>query len=209
MMRFKLLILCAVLVLPATISTAAEVPVVLTRSINPADVGAGPFDLVVVGGTPGGIACAVRAAREGLEVLLVNRHRHLGGIVTSGLGVWDTQFEGHRSPLYDEVRAALFEYYKKTYGADSQQYRDALPGKSGYTNGRFEPKVAEHVLNQLVNRETKLTVLLDSEPAKVERQGALLRAVVLQTASGAVRVQAAAFVDATYEGDLAALAKAP
>lgn len=209
MMRFKLLILCAVLVLPATISTAAEVPVRLTRSINPADVGAGPFDLVVVGGTPGGIACAVRAAREGLEVLLVNRHRHLGGIVTSGLGVWDTQFEGHRSPLYDEVRAALFEYYKKTYGADSQQYRDALPGKSGYTNGRFEPKVAEHVLNQLVNRETKLTVLLDSEPAKVERQGALLRAVVLQTASGAVRVQAAAFVDATYEGDLAALAKAP
>ena len=44
-----------------------------------------PYDLVVVGGTPGGVACAVRAAREGLDVLLVNHHKHLGGMLTSGL----------------------------------------------------------------------------------------------------------------------------
>ena len=35
------------------------------------------FDLVVVGATPGGIACAVRAAREGLSVLLTNWNAHL------------------------------------------------------------------------------------------------------------------------------------
>jgi len=55
------------------------------------------YDLVVVGGTPGGIACAVRAAREGLSVLLVNRHEHLGGVLSTGLGVWETQWEGRRS----------------------------------------------------------------------------------------------------------------
>ena len=40
----------------------------VVRAQDVADGGA--FDLVVVGGTPGGIACAVRAAREGLAVLL-------------------------------------------------------------------------------------------------------------------------------------------
>src|SRR4051812_29865775 len=70
------------------------------------------YDLVVVGGTPGGFACAVRAAREGLKVALVNRHSHLGGILSSGLGVWDTQWEGRRAPNYDEVRASLFEHYR-------------------------------------------------------------------------------------------------
>lgn len=50
------------------------------------------FDLVVVEATPGGIATAVRAAREGLQVLLVNRTQHLGGILANGLGVWDTQY---------------------------------------------------------------------------------------------------------------------
>ena len=37
------------------------------------------FDLVVVGGTPAGIAMAVRAAREGASVLLANHTQHLGG----------------------------------------------------------------------------------------------------------------------------------
>jgi heterodisulfide reductase subunit A-like polyferredoxin len=39
--------------------------------------------LAVIGGTPCGIACAVRAAREGLSVVLVNRHDHLGGMLSS------------------------------------------------------------------------------------------------------------------------------
>jgi hypothetical protein len=191
-------------------AASARVPAELTRVIAPADAASKRYDLLVVGGTPGGIACAVRGAREGLSVLLVNRHRHLGGILTSGLGVWDTQFEGGRSPIYDEVRATLFEYYRTTYGPESKQYADALPGKIGYTNGRFEPKVAEHVLNQLVNREAKLDVLLEAGPAEVQRQGALLKSVDLRTSDGSsVRVAASVFVDATYEGDLAALAKVP
>ena len=47
-------------------------------------------DLCVYEATPGGIAMAVRAAREGLSVVLVNHNDHLGGILSNGLGVWDT-----------------------------------------------------------------------------------------------------------------------
>ncbi|MGC3970923.1 MAG: FAD-dependent oxidoreductase [Pirellulales bacterium] len=190
-------------------ATAADVPIAVERVVELRDASAKRYDLVVVGGTPGGVACAVRTAREGLAVLLVNRHRHLGGILTSGLGVWDTQFEGRRSPIYDEVRKALFDYYRDAYGPKSQQYQDALPGKTGYTNGRFEPKVAEHVINQLVNREERLDVLLDAQPTAVSRDGTLVRSVTLTSGEQSEAFAAAAFVDATYEGDLAALAKVP
>ena len=114
-------------------------------------------DLAVIGGTPCGIACAVRAAREGLSVVLVNRHEHLGGMLSSGLGVWDTQYEGRRSPIYDELRVGLMDYYRTKYGDESPQYRDARPGKSGYTNGRFEPHVAEKLITRMVAASTSPT----------------------------------------------------
>ncbi|OAI55516.1 hypothetical protein AYO49_01150 [Verrucomicrobiaceae bacterium SCGC AG-212-N21] len=168
-------------------------------------------DLCIYGGTPGGIACAVRAAREGVNVLLINRHDHLGGLLTSGLGVWDSQFEGKRSPIYDEVRAAIMEHYRATYGADSPQYRDALPAPSGYSNGRFEAKVAEKVIDTLVAREKKITVLRGYEPVAVKRDGALIENMTLRPTKGGenLMVRAQIFADCTYEGDVAALAKVP
>ncbi|MFM9196935.1 MAG: FAD-dependent oxidoreductase, partial [Planctomycetia bacterium] len=173
-------------------------------------------DLVVIGGTPGGIACAVRAAREGLSVILVNWHDHLGGIMSSGLGVWDTQYEGRRSPIYDEMRQAFFDFYRRTYGEDSPQYRDALPGKTGHTNGRFEPHVAERHFTDLVEREEKIIVLRGCVPVGVEREGATLKAVTLRPLGegglihgGDIVLRGKVFADATYEGDLASLAKVP
>src|SRR5215207_5073627 len=117
------------------------------------------YDLCVYEATLGGIAMAVRAAREGLSVLLVNHNAHLGGILSSGLGVWDTLWDGKRAPIYDEARQAIFDHYRTTYGEDSPQYRDALPGKSGHANGKFEPRVAEGVLTRLVTQEKNITVL--------------------------------------------------
>jgi alkyl hydroperoxide reductase subunit AhpF len=47
------------------------------------------FDLVVYGGTAGGVITAVAAAREGLHVALVEPGKHLGGMVSGGLGWTD------------------------------------------------------------------------------------------------------------------------
>jgi hypothetical protein len=166
-------------------------------------------DVCIYQATPGGIAMAVRAAREGLTVLLVNHNEHLGGILSSGLGVWDTLYEGKRSPIYDEVRQAILNHYRRTYGENSPQYRDALPGKSGHTNGKFEPRVAEKILTDLVTRERNITVLKGFIPVGVEREGALLRSVTLRPFQGGEprRVMAKVFADGSYEGDLLPLAK--
>lgn len=167
--------------------------------------------VAVIGGTPAGVACAVRAAREGAAVLLVNRHEHLGGMLSSGLGVWDTAYEGRRSPIYDELRSGLMEYYRATYGEQSPEYRDARPGPSGYTNGRFEPHVAEKFITEMVAREKNIRVLTGFVPVKIERDGATLKSLALRSTGGAgdITVTAKIFVDALYEGDLLALARAP
>ena len=169
------------------------------------------YDLLVVGGTPGGIACAVRAAREGLSVALVNRHAHLGGILSSGLAVWDTLWEGNRSPIYDEIRHGIVDHYRKTFGPDSQPYLDSLPRTKGHLIGCFEARVAEKVMTDLVAREKNVTVLLNYVPAAVDRQGRLLNSVRLESTANlpGLEISASTFADCTYEGDLAALAGVP
>lgn len=169
-------------------------------------------DLCIYGGTPGGIAMAVRAAREGLNVVLVNHNGHLGGILSNGLGVWDTLWEGKRAPIYDEARQAVLDHYRTTYGDKSQQYRDALPGRSGHTNGKFEPKVAEKIFTELVAKEPRIRVITHRVLSEVKREGALIQSASFMSLLGDVEdieVQAKVFADCSYEGDLAALAKVP
>jgi hypothetical protein len=45
-------------------------------------------DVLVVGGGPSGTAAAIAAARTGAEVILLERHNHLGGLSTGGLVIW-------------------------------------------------------------------------------------------------------------------------
>ena len=47
------------------------------------------FDVVVYGGTAGGVITAVTAAREGLRTALLEPGNHLGGMVSGGLGWTD------------------------------------------------------------------------------------------------------------------------
>lgn len=43
------------------------------------------YDVVVYGGTPGGITAAISASREGASVILLEQTNHVGGLSTSGL----------------------------------------------------------------------------------------------------------------------------
>lgn len=168
-------------------------------------------DLVVYGSCAGGIACAVRAAREGLSVLLVVHTPHLGGMLTSGLCVWDTVHEGRRAPIYDELRAAMIEHYRATYGEGSPQHLAAVPGKHGHSNGNFEPRVAQQLVEALVARERRITVRRRCIPVATRREGRALAEVTFGgiDGGGEFTVTAAVFADCSYEGDLMALAGVP
>ena len=169
------------------------------------------YDLIVIGAPPGGVACAVRAAREGLKVLLTTHTPILGGMIANGLSVWDTIHEGKRSPVYDELRQSIFDYYREKYGEDSEDYRNALPGERGHTNGRYEAHVAEKKVEELVRRESRITVERNVYPEAVEiADGRIVGLTLKSRADGATsKVSGDYYADCTYEGDLAAVAGVP
>ncbi len=168
------------------------------------------YDLAVLEATPGGIACAVRAAREGLHVLLVNRAAHLGGMISGGIGVLDAMYGGKRATFLDEFQQRVLEFYRAKYGEDSLQYQAARPGPRLAPDSRlsFEPSVGEAVLNAMVSGEKNITVLKGYYPAVVDRSGRIIRSVTLASEAmpGTVTVSAKVFVDASYTADLAAVA---
>lgn len=181
------------------------------RSSTAAAVNGKAYDLVVIGGTPGGIACAVRAAREGLSVLLVQHNRHIGGMLINGLMQWDAVYGGPRSPLFNTYAGMIEDYYRRTYGENSAQYSQARYTQTHYPMSRFECGVAEYLFNQLVSAEKNITILLSHYPQAVEREGAVLKTLALREygTTHDITVTASTYVDATYEGDLAALAQVP
>ena len=165
------------------------------------------YDLVVYGSTPGGIACAVRAAREGLTVLLVTHTTYLGGMFSSGLSVMDTLYAGSRSPIYDELRRGIHDYYRITYGPDSPQFAASRPG---HPKTYYEAHVVEHLIEEMVAREPGITVVRGFTPERTQRTGATIEDVTFGEMRGDRRFTARAriFADCSYEADLAVIAGA-
>ena len=170
----------------------------------------GNYDLVIVGGTPGGIMTAIAAAREGKTSVLLERTNYYGGLPANGLGATDIFTRGATTGLFKEFVDRVQTHYINKYGQDSQQVRDC---NSGYY---FEASVASLVFTQMLNEHRdKITVLkmrqFDSEPRNVDMKNDAIVAIrilnretkQIETYTGKV------FVDATYEGDLGAAAKAP
>jgi FAD dependent oxidoreductase len=166
-------------------------------------------DVVVVGGTPGGIMAAIAAAREGRKVVLLERTRHVGGLPANGLGATDIATRGATGGLFLEFVSRIRAHYVREYGEGSPQVRDA---SDGY---HFEPSVAERVFEGLLAEAPGIEVLrmrqFDAEPANVRlRDGRLVAVLVTDRESGQrEEYRARVFIDATYEGDLAAAAGAP
>jgi len=162
------------------------------------------YDVVVVGGTPGGIAAALAAGRPGRRVLLVEYHGHLGGMSASGLGKSDVEKRHLIGGLFDEFTARVKAHYRHRFGEGSQDYRLC---QEGYY---FEPSVAEKVYREMVDDCVSVRVRVQHrlESAEVEEQ-ALKRVVIVDRQTGrSHRVAAEVFIDATYEGDLLAAAGA-
>src|SRR5262249_27426880 len=76
-------------------------------------------DVVVYGGTASGIVAAIAVAREDKTVLLLEPGKHLGGMVTGGLGATDVgnrgAIGGHALEFFQRVRL----HYAGKYGEKS------------------------------------------------------------------------------------------
>ena len=85
-------------------------------------------DVIVYGGTAGGVMAAVAAAREKASVILLEPGKHLGGMVSGGLGWGDV----NRPEIVGGYAREYFERVGKEYGKKEMVWH-------------IEPHVAEKV----------------------------------------------------------------
>ena len=175
------------------------------NSIGAAGAARQDADLLVYGATPGGVACAVRAAREGLQVLLVSPVKHLGGMFANGLGIMDTLYNGSRAPVYDEFRKSIYDFYRRKYGTASAQYENAGPGIS---KTKYEAHVAEQLINELLVAEPNIRILKDYYPVKVSTKSNAIESVRFASRTNGIErtLTASIVADCSYEGDLMVIA---
>jgi hypothetical protein len=162
------------------------------------------FDVVVYGAVPGGIGSAIAAARMGRSVALIEPQQHTGGMTASGLSRSDVETRSAIGGLYREFTAAVYRHYVDKYGADSENVKLS---ENGYA---CEPHVGEKVLTAMIAAEPRIRLFLGYRLEEITRTGRRLVAMrVRQLSSDRLEdFRGRIFIDASYEGDLAAAAGA-
>ena len=153
-------------------------------------------DLCVVGGSCTGVFAAVRAARLGLSVVLVEKHNILGGTAVSGLvNIWHSLNDIHER---EQVIAGLtYETLKRLAG------RGVLVTSPEPTLAyNFNPFELAMVLDEYV-KENKIKVRLHTGYAALVQERGEIKAVIIEDADGRGAIKAKFFIDATGDGRLA------
>ncbi|HET8547239.1 MAG TPA: FAD-dependent oxidoreductase, partial [Bryobacteraceae bacterium] len=151
------------------------------------------YDLVVYGGTAGGVMTAVAGARHGLKTVLLEPGRHVGGMATGGLSRTDT---GTREVIGG---LALEFYYRAGNEYEIRRFKNPVAWF-------YEPKVGERVMRSMLS-DAGVTVLFNhrlTEKNGVARDGKRITEVVIENGD---RFRGKVFADCSYEGDLMAQAR--
>lgn len=179
------------------------------RAADPAQ-----FDVVVYGGTSGGIASAVQAARMGKTAVLIEPTQFLGGLTTGGLGATDIGNKRAIGGIAREFYGRVWQHYQKPESWKHQKRDEYVNRRSGpndpneKTMWTFEPHVATRIYDDMLREVAdKVTVVrgerLDLRSGVVKQGEKIVRIVMESGRAFAGKM----FIDATYEGDLMAKAK--
>jgi hypothetical protein len=146
-------------------------------------------DICIYGGNAAGVIAAYTAAKMNMKVILIEPGKHPGGLTSGGLGYTDI---GNKYA----ITGLSLDFYRrvgKHYGKLEQWI--------------FEPHVAENIMNEYI-REAKVQVMYGHQLADVEKVHGKIISITVDSISGAGsrKVNAAMFLDCSYEGDLMAKA---
>ncbi len=157
------------------------------------------FDLVVCGGGPAGTAAAIKAARNGLKVCLIEKYGFAGGMATAGLV---NPFLGHKlwrsdgklyflsSPVFAEIVEKM-----KACGAYGSLLLD----------NAFDDEQLKFVLDEMLI-SAGVTVLYHTMLTGVQTEGRIVKDIEVFSKKGKEQISGRQFIDATGDGDLSAMA---
>ena len=171
-------------------------------------------DIIIYGGNSAAIIAAVQAKKMGKSVIVVSPDRHLGGLSSGGLGFTDTGNKEVIGGLSREFYERIYTHYSKEENWKWQKRSEfgnkgqgtvAMDGTMR-TMWIFEPHVAEQVFEDFA-KEYELTIhrneRLDRTKNGIRKKNESIHSI--RTISGK-SYEGKMFIDATYEGDLMALA---
>lgn len=158
------------------------------------------WDALVVGGGLTGVAAAVAARRQGLEVLLLEKAGFLGGapgtMLINPFMPYSTTVDGQRFALSRGFFAELQELLREVGGYQG-------PGRED-----IHEEYLKLALDRLVVREG-VRVLFHATLCGVEKSGETIVALQAATKAGTLRFTARRYLDCTGDADLAVMAGCP
>ncbi|MGH7896993.1 MAG: FAD-dependent oxidoreductase [Candidatus Binatia bacterium] len=184
--------------------------------------------VLVVGGGSAGVSAAVASAREGAEVMLVERYGQLGGLATGGLIILLlTLDDGDGHQVIGGLCQELVDRLKRrgaTVSPPAAEWNATDPellrryAQWGLVWGKgphrvrysvaYDGEEAKFVLAGMVE-EAKVRLLLHAWACDPLVEDGRVKGVAFQGKSGRFAVLADVVIDATGDGDLYALAGSP
>ena len=166
------------------------------------------YDVVIYGGTSGGISAAIQTSRMGKSVVLIEPSQRLGGLTTGGLGATDIGNKQAIGGISREFYKNIKDYYANPVNwkwqsrEEYQQDRNDPVQDAMWT---FEPSAALKVYEKMIEPEN-IDIIYGE---RLNRQDGVIkkgtRIIQITTESGR-SFKGKMFIDATYEGDLMATA---
>lgn len=166
-------------------------------------------DLVVVGGGAAGVTAATVAARNGLKVVLIERHGFSGGGAVAG-------HSGTICGLYEASDNASDKPVQAVFGF-AQEFIDRLERRGGLADAVRYGKTFTRVHDPIVWREScddllsesGVTVIYHAVATRVLIEGDAVQGVHVWTKQGPVDVHSKVTIDASGDADLVAMAGLP
>lgn len=181
-------------------------------------------DVLVLGGGPAGTAAALAAGRLGADVILLERHNHLGGLSTGGLVIWIDRMSdwsgqhvirGIAEELLDRLPAgALTGPAKNDWGTRDKAAAKYWSLRNSAFHGlvthapTLDPEWLKAVSLEMVI-EAGVHLLFHSWGAAPLLEEGRVTGCTFESKQGRRAVLAKVTVDATGDGDLYAAAGAP
>lgn len=177
-------------------------------------------DVVVAGAGPGGFAAALQAARMGCSVILVEKFDMPGGVHTSGLqGSANEGVGGIHTELMQRFDEAGYIYVAtdKTHpdwaGNPLSHYERNHKPDASFARASFNPQGAGAVMAAMLE-EAGVDVWYGARfvDCVVEKGGGnddIIKAIVVETASGRQTIAGKIFIDGSGTAEMAARAGAP
>lgn len=162
-----------------------------TKSIN--------CDILVAGGGPAGVPCAIAAARQGAKVILCHDRPALGGNAGSEVRMHIVGANAYRPGMDLELEA------RETGIIEEIRLENAV------RNAQRSPSMFDFILYDKCKAEPNLTLLLNTRVVDTEVEDGIIKSAlaIRDSTEDRFEISATVFVDCTGDGGLGVAAGAP